>query len=186
MGTIEEKKIFGGKLISLANLGVEVVEIQEHFEFLSNPLLPRLQTLLSFEDSPQDLAILAMVLDYPIDKVEEAIQTLQHLGLLEKAMDARWKQQKKSWKVSDSSHNRGLIEFYKNAFTEAQQALELPSEGRGYKGLFFALNEEQFQDYLKDFDVFIKEQLAKRNSETIKDHRLYQLTFAMVPVSKKV
>lgn len=46
----EYKEVFGRKLIELLKSELDQMEIKAHYDFLSNPLLPRLQVLLTFRD----------------------------------------------------------------------------------------------------------------------------------------
>ena len=51
--TQEQKNVFGKKLIALLRSEPDRLEIQAHYDFLSNPLLPRLQVFISFQDLDQ-------------------------------------------------------------------------------------------------------------------------------------
>ncbi len=182
--TSEQKKVFASKLMTLAKMDSDPHEVLQHFEFLSNPLLPRLQTMMSFEDSPQDSKTLAFLLGCSESELQNALKSLQEMGLLQKNDSGKLVVAKRSWFVPDSFKQMSHSEFYRNVFKEAETALETPSTERRFNSLFFALSPEEFETLLADFEEFATQQLAKHDHEKLSKRRLYQLNVNVFPTSK--
>lgn len=175
---IEQRRTLGLKLVSLNPRSQDRIEAEQHFEFLSDILLPRLQTICGFEDSPMDKKVLAKICGIEVDSLNEKLRKLENLGLMQDQ-----KPVKRHWKVPASGHALGHKEFYKASLKEAEKAIELPFDERKFRGLMVAMNSEEFTDFQKDFEAFAKEQLQKRGGSQLKGRRLYQLNFNFFPVS---
>lgn len=181
----EQRNIFGRRLIALAHRHSPIIEAQQHYDFLSNPLMPKLQTLIGFEDIPAKAEEIAQLLDISAEEIKQALQFLKESKLIEQTSLGHWRSLKKSWATPASFQSMALVEFYKNALHEAEQAIQLPPSERRFRSLFLAMSEVEFQEYLQEFEAFVKEQLHKRNVSHLKDRRLYQLNFNFIPASKK-
>lgn len=180
----EHKDLFGKKLVALLKSELDQLEIKSHYDFLSNPLLPRLQVFLGFRDLDQSPKNLAWLLRVTPDEIKEGLDTLLELKLIEKT-DTGYKPLKKSFKVPDGFGDIGLEAFYNKNLEEAQAAIQLPKEERRFKSLFLPLNKTEFEDYLNNMQSFVNEQLFKFNPDEYKDRRLYQVHFNIIPVSAK-
>lgn len=182
------KYIFGQKLLKFQNISQDFQEVQDHYTFLSNPLLPRLLTLLSFNDFSQNPAQAAFILGVTEQELQDGCQKLEALALIERSPQGdsfRWQTKKKSWRLPNNFKNLGFRDFYMNSLETASKAIDLYSEDeRRFRSLFLALNPQEFQGFLKDFEDFIQAQIAKRDVPSIDGRRLYQLLFSFFPTSK--
>lgn len=179
-----QKELFGQKLISFLKSELDQIEIQAHYEFLSNPLLPRLQVFLSFHDLDQSSKNLSWLLGTSEEEIISGLRQLENLKLIQKSKD-RFVPIKKAFKVSDNFGDIGLEAFYKSNLDAAQAAISLPKSERRFKSLFLPLNAEEFEAFLTNMDTFTKEQLFKFNPDEYADRRLYQVHFNIIPVSQK-
>lgn len=176
--TQEQRRVFGLELAKLLGSEVEQAEIVGHFQFLSNPLMPKLQTLLGFADFPKSISQIAGALELPECDVQQALMQLESMGLAKKESESSgWIASQRSWKVSDQFKDLGLKEFYRLTFKKAESAIDLPIAERRFRSLFVAMNADEYQEFLGDFEIFVREQLRKRNVDTITNRRLYQLNF---------
>lgn len=182
--TREQKEAFGKKLISLLKNDTDRLEIQAHHDFLSDPFLPRLQVLLSFQDLQASPAQVAWLLGITEDVVMASLAKLEDLRLIEKT-ESGYRPLKKSFKVPDQFGDLGLENFYKKNLEDAQEAMNLPKDERRFKSLFLPLNKEEFNEYLNALQVFVNEQLFKFNRDEYADRRLYQVHFHAFPVSAR-
>lgn len=180
--TREHKDLFGKKLVSLLRNELDRLEIQAHYEFLSNPILPRLQVMLSFKDISQSASNLAWLLGVKTEEADKGLEKLLQLGLVEKKNDG-YSAVKKSFKVPDHFGHLGLDAFYRRNLEEAQNAIDLPKEERRFKSLFLPLNPDEFGEFLSNLQVFVNEQLFKFNADEYSGRRLYQAHFNLIPVT---
>lgn len=180
--TQEQKNVFWKKLLSYLKQPSDQLEINNHYDFLSNPLLPRLQILLSFSDVSPAADTLGWILGCSEVEVNQAIEKLLELQIIEKTPNG-FKPLQKSFKVPDQFGHHGLEAFYQRNLEEAKQAIALPKEERRFKSMFLPLNANEFQSYLDGLDAFTTENLTKFNPDTYEDRRLFQIHFNIIPVS---
>ncbi|WP_413612331.1 TIGR02147 family protein [Bdellovibrio sp. HCB-110] len=181
----EHRDLFGKKLISLLKNELDQQEIQSHYEFLSNSLLPRLQVFLSFTDIDKSAQNLAWLLGTTEDEITKGLAQLTELQLITTDQNGTINPLKKSFKVPDGFGDLGLESFYNQNLVAAQAAIQLPKEERRFKSLFLPLNPEEFAEFLNNLQTFTNEQLAKFNPDQYADRRLYQAHFNIIPVSSK-
>lgn len=181
--TEEQKKVFGQRLISHIKQGSEYIEIISHIEFLSDPLLPKLQTMLSFTDLDQSAQNLSWLLGTTEDIIKKSIEKLLKLKLIVK-IKQRYSPVKKSFKVPDHFRNVGLENYYKSSFRAAEEAIQIPTEQRRFRSLLLPLNQNEFDSYLESLQKYIIKQLNTYNADEFTDRRLYQVHFHIIPVSQ--
>ena len=178
-----QKKVFGQALIKILKTEKVESEIEPHYELLSNPLLTKLLTLLSFEDIRKDNNTLAHLLMATVEEVAEGIRLLEKLGAVEKDGDV-YKSTNKSFRIADDFNGLGLRNFYNNLFEEARAAISLPKEQRKFRSLFVPMSESEMHTYLENLNSFAKEQLVQYDFHELKDRRIYQLHFNVFPVTQ--
>jgi uncharacterized protein (TIGR02147 family) len=178
----EQKKVFGKKLIHSLKDDLQQLDVSAHYEFLSNPLLPRLQVMLSFQDLDQSAQSLSWLLGVPAEEIESGLQTLLKLKLIEDQAGLL-RPLKSSFKVSDHFGDLGLEAFYTQNLEEAQKAMQLPAKERRFKSLFLPLNIPEFDEFLGNLQGFVREQLVRFNPDTYADRKLYQVHMNIIPVS---
>lgn len=181
--TQEQKNLFGKRLVTLLRSDLDRLEVQAHYDFLSNPLMPRLQVFISFNDVDQSPQNLAWLLGVSEDEVNAGISTLLNLGLIKRVGD-RLVTQKKSFNVPDHFGDLGLEAFYSSNLDAAKEAMRLPKEKRRYKSLFLPLNSQEFEKYLSNLQTFVSEQIYNFNPDEYEDRTLYQVHFNIIPVSE--
>lgn len=182
--THEEKTLFGKKIISLLRSDFSQQEMQAHFDFLSNKILPRLQVLLSFQDMDQSLEKLSWLLGADEAEVAQGLKTLEELGFITREND-KIISLKRSFKVGDRFGDLGLEAFYVNSLEEAQEAIRLPKETRRFKSLFLPLNNDEFSEFVQSINGFSQEQLSRYNPNHYAGRRLYQVHMHIVPVTQE-
>ncbi|MDG0817200.1 TIGR02147 family protein [Bdellovibrio svalbardensis] len=183
--TGEQKRTFAKKLLRFQMNAEDFLEVENHYEFLADELLPRIQTLLSFEDVAKDTAKAAQILGISVQKFFDSCSKLEKMGLLEKQEvggESKWVVVKKSWRLPNNFRGLGYKEFYKDAWRRAEEAIEkYEAHERRFRNLFVAMSASEFEDFLRDFETFVQEQSAKRNVDHLFNRRLYQLNFSFFP-----
>lgn len=182
--TQESKNLFGKKLIQLLKNDLDQIEIEAEYEFLSNPLLPRLHVFLTFQDLDQSLKNLAWLLGSNENEIENSLKKLTEMKLIE-FKNNRYSTLKKTFKVPQQFGNLGLSSFYRQNLEAAQSAIDLPPEQRRFKSLFMPMNHEEFNLFITNLNQFATEQLALFSSDEYKNRRLYQAHFNIFPVSSE-
>lgn len=178
----EQKKLFGRKLISGLKDNFEQQQVLAHFDFLSNPLLPKLQVALSFTDLDQTPQKLAFLLSVDEAEITAGLKKLEELKLIEK-IDDKYRPIKSSFKISDNFGDIGLETFYSRSLEDAQKAISLPKEERRFKTLLLPLNEGEFNSFIDNMNSFSREQLTFFDKDELADRRIYQVHLNIIPVS---
>lgn len=182
----EQRNLYGRKLMQLLKTDYEQAEIQNYFEFVSNPLYPKLLTLLSFKDIDSSAQGLALLLKKPLIELEAALETLQRLKLIQKGGDdSRWNTTHQAFKVPDHIGSVALSEYHRQSLHEAIEANKLPQEQRRYKSLLLPLSAAEFSEFLEDLQIFVKQTLNKFDTEALKKRRLHQVNFNIYAVTER-
>ena len=121
--TKEQKELLGRQLISLIRSDLDRFELQAHYDFLSNPLLPKLQVMLSFNDINQSEENLGWLLGVDPVQIKDALNKLVEIKAIE-CVNGKYQPLKKSFKVPDNFGNLGLDSFYPVSYTH----LTLPTK----------------------------------------------------------
>lgn len=179
----EQRKIFGRKLLSLLKSELDQMHILDHQTFLSDTLLPKLLTLLSFTDISSQPKKLSEILAVSNKKLDEAIEKLKALKLVE-VKAGILQSLKPSFKVPDAAGSLGLELFYNHVFDEAKNAARLPQTDRRFRSLFVAMNEAERVEFQDSLNEFVQAQLAKYNHEKLENRKLFQIHFHYFPVTK--
>ncbi len=180
----QEKEIFGDRLVSLVQPDFEQEHLNVTTEFLSDPLLPKLHSLLSFKDIDKSNNSLAAHLAVSSKEIEVGLLRLRQLGLL-KDEESGPTVSNPSFKVSDKFKDQGMRAFYENIFDGAKSAIELSAESRRFRSLFFAMNEDEISELNKRLEEFAKDILSRHNFSELADRRLYQFHYNYYPLSQK-
>jgi uncharacterized protein (TIGR02147 family) len=177
--TKKQKQFFGKRLLELATPTLEKLEVTEHFEFLSDRYLPVIQTICGFVDVQITPEAISALLDITVSDATAKINALEQLGLVKNGVP-----QKRAWRAGASYQALGHREFYKESLQRASAAIDLPFNERRFRSLFVALSPDEFQGFLKDFEVFAQEQLVKNDKSELSGRRVYQLNFNFFPETK--
>lgn len=184
-GTIEQKERYARDLARTSQAQEKLTEIQNHLRFFSNPLIPRLQTLLTLEDLPKTIPHLAETLQTPEAEISSCLYTLQELGLAE-AQGNEWSTQVSHFEVKENLGNLALQSFYRKSFQTCIDAIALPVETRNFQSALFPLSPEDYQRFSEELSQFLKQALARYGADRAPHRRLYQITYGLTPVSRPI
>lgn len=182
LGSHEQRKLLLRKLIELSHADLDRVSVEQHHEFFSSPFLPKLQTLLTFEDIETSSKSLASILELPLAQVEAGLKKLRDMGLAEPS-GLNWRAKNKLLKVPDRFGDSALANFHSESLREASAAQKLPADLRRFRSLLIPLNPAEFAELQAEFEEFVKHTLAKYKADELKGRRLYQMNFNMYPIS---
>jgi uncharacterized protein (TIGR02147 family) len=149
---------------------------------------PVVHELLRTFDISDQWAMLGSLLRPAITAQEarDSVESLQEIGLLAKNSNGLWKPTNVAITFGDGWRSVAVREFQKHTFDLAQRALdETQVQERDISSLTLSLGEASFKEISERVSLFRKEILALARSE--KDaNRVYQMNFALFPLSEKV
>lgn len=180
----EQRNLYGRKLRQLIRNGYEQAEVADFQEFISTPLVPQVQMLLSFEDTEKTPQGLARLLGRPHHDVQDALQTLHSIRMAEET-DGTWVSRQRALKVSDRLGNRALQSFHEQCLLEAARAKELPVADRRYRTLLVSLNEEEKEKFLQELEVFVKQTLSQYDPREFAGRKLFQINVNLHAVASE-
>lgn len=166
---------------------IEQKEVQDYLLFISDLLLPKLQTLLSFDDQNWCLQSIRSALDVDTESLVEGLQKLSDTGLIEQsfAEDGTkiWKSTSRLLKVSSRPGDVALKAYHNACLDEAKDAQNLPVDSRKHRSLLLPLSDEEFKNFQEEVEAFVKQALSKYQSDQYKDRRLFKMNLNFYPVS---
>jgi len=184
-----ERQNYGHTLMKILKMNLGQESISDHVDFVSNPLLPRLLVMLSFDDIPTEPRLLSFLMSVPEAQIAEALKTLENLELAEKVAGLSgdsWRSKKNMFKIPDVLGSVPLARFHEQSLLEAIQAFSLPKETRKYKSLLLPLSSEELQGLYQTMNDFTSELVARYRSDSYKDRQVFQLNLNVFPVSQKM
>lgn len=170
----EQRNLYGRKLRQLIRAGYEQTEVADFQEFVSDPLVPQVQMLLSFEDVGKTADRLADILGRPVGAVADALSSLRSIRMAEE-VDGVWQSRQRALKVPDRLGHRALLDFHGQCLTAAIGARALPVEDRRYRALLVSMNEEEKEKFLQDIETFVKQTLSQYDPREFGGRKLYQI-----------
>jgi uncharacterized protein (TIGR02147 family) len=182
----EERNLYGRRLRHLIRLDYPQDEVEAAPDFVLKALYPRLQTLLTFKDIKKTAVHLAHLLETSPADIEKALSDLEKMNLAESTALGRihWQAKTKSFKVPENLGSDVLIGYHKQCLQEAIQAYTRSANERRYRSLLVAMTEEEFQEYLKDLEIFVKQTLSKFDNDEFHGRKLFQVNFNLHAVSE--
>jgi uncharacterized protein (TIGR02147 family) len=181
----EQKNSLWKKMVVLMDCHLPAEDISS-VGFISSHLLPKIQTLLSFEDLIKTSENISVILGAPVQQVENCLLQLQELSLVRRSAENvhEWTTDIKRFKVPETIQHESLKNYYIKAFQDSIEAIELPPETRKFRSLLIPLNKKEYAEVLEKLEDAYREILNQYKAETIEGRRLYQLNTSLFPLSK--
>ncbi|MBC7467617.1 MAG: TIGR02147 family protein [Bdellovibrio sp.] len=176
----DEKKYYQDRLFEIQGQQKELVEIIHYTEFLSSKLLPQLLVLLSFTDIDRTDIGLSLLLEIPLAQIQNDLQSLEKMQLITQE-NGIWIPTKKSFKVQKNANCDALLNCRNNSLTEAIDAQSLPAEQRRYRSILLPLAQADYDNLLQDIESLISKAVAKYDSETLGQKKLYKMNINVIP-----
>jgi uncharacterized protein (TIGR02147 family) len=184
---VKDRQAYGQKMIQIIRSQQPTHVIEDPKDFVSSPLLPRLFTLLSFEDLTPTAEVMAKLLGQSQEVVESALAILEKMNLVHRNEVEGvivWKSLSSHFKVPDDYGSLNLFKFHETSLRDAIEAFEKPRELRRYKSLLLPMDEEGIKNFHTILDQFAAEQVARYRSETYQGKRMFQANFNIYPVAE--
>lgn len=182
--TNSQRQLYLEKIIESLETKENRVEIKNYVEFLSSPILPLLQLILSFNDIDGKLEVLKNLLNEDSQKIKLKLATLENLGLIqtlqnktqqdESLQNQSWKAKPNSFKVPDLPGNQALLDYHQAILKKSQLALQQNPQSRRFRTLLLALNSNEFEELSQEIENFLKKILFKFNPSELNGRKIYQ------------
>ncbi len=182
----EQRNLYGREMRRFIKADYSQEEILNAQNFILKPLYPRLQTLLGFTDVEKNVDALSSLLKLPTQEIQAALAILEQLNLAEpvQTLDKiQWQAKTKAFKVPSDLGNESLLDYHEQSLKEAIKARSLDKNSRRYRSLLMALSEKDFEDFLADLEIFVKQTLSKYDSDEFLQRKLFQFNFNIHAVS---
>jgi uncharacterized protein (TIGR02147 family) len=187
---ISLKKIYLDKIAEQMDLSHKKTEVKQSLQFLTDPVLSKIQLLISFEDFVASESNLKKLLGLDILKVRRALRLLEELNLTESYFtedkkEKMWRSRAKYFSVSGEMHREAMNIFHLQTLQEAQQAVKMTTMSKKFKSLFFSLSENDFKDLEDTLSLFSNKLKVKYGNNFIKKKKLYKINFQVYPVTEE-
>jgi uncharacterized protein (TIGR02147 family) len=183
----EKRNFFWGKMRQLISPRTEPVEIREVQDFVLETLHPRLQLLLGFKNAPKDVESLALLLKTSEAELQKALLKLEEMDLVQKTTaisGIQWQAKTKSFRVPGNVGSEVLLDYHQRSLEDAISARKLSANERRYRSLILALTSTEFDEFMKDFEVFVQQSLNKFDNDDFANRKLHQINFNIHAVSR--
>jgi uncharacterized protein (TIGR02147 family) len=182
------KKIYLNKVAELMDISVRKTDIKNSIEFLSNPLLSKIQLIISFDDFKATEANLKKILNIDSAKLNKSLKTLEKLNLvesysLENEKNILYRSKAHYFSVTGSLHEEATKIFHKQTLKEADEILSQDILMKKFKSLFFSLSEDDFIDLKDTLEGFSNKLKVKYGNNHIKRKKLYKINLQAYPVT---
>lgn len=185
----KDRQQYSQKMLELLKHEHGAQIVSENADLVSEPLLPRLLSLLCFSDLRATVAKCARILKLEPAKIEEALHKLRSMKLVEEVeADGQkvWLALSDVFHVPDNYGSFNLIKFHEKSLSDALLAFHQPKELRRYKSLFVPLDEKNLEKFNTALEDFISEQLLIHNSKNCRGRYLYQVNFNFHPFTQRM
>lgn len=184
--TTTQKRILEKKLIELMRFDIDRVEVESYFDFVADPFLPRLQTLLSFEDIATTSDSLSELLGKPVHEIVKGLEKLRELDLAEFSDKGpmRWQSKNKLLKVPSHFGDTALASFHTQSLKDAIQAQHLAKDLRRFRSVLLPLSGDEFSELLREIETLVQLALNRYKSDQLQNRRLYQFNLNLFAVSE--
>lgn len=180
-----EKSHLLDRLLELRGQQKESIEIKNYNDFLESIFLPKLLVLLSFKDLDRTIHGLSRFLNELPEFVESSLYQLQSMQLASVDQLGQWVSSKKSFKVPKNFGSEALAKYHNQSLNEAISSQKMPSDQRRFRSLLLPLSETDYQNLLTDIESLISKTVAKYDSESLENKRLYKLNLNLYPITEK-
>lgn len=185
-GPEDKRRAYGRQLMQLLKSEYEQKEIENYYSYVECPLNPKILNLLTFKDIPRNAAALAELLNVSLEEIEKGLAILKELNLVEWDDTAQeWRARNVAVKVPDHVGDAALLDYHVQSLQEAIQAKNQPRDQRRYKALLMPLNAAEFNEFLGDLQIFVREALRKFDRDDLRGRKLHQVNFNIYAVSEE-
>lgn len=184
----ENRTHYGKLLMNKLKIQQTMHDVLDPDTYLSSPNIPKIRVLLTLEDLKLTPEYIASMLNLDEVEVRYCLETLRKMGLAQETIysDADptivWRS-RELFHVKDRPSNEAMKKLTRKSLEEALVSTQLQEDIRKYLHLIVPLNRDQYLEFVKETDNFIKQSLAKYGLDQGHNTKLYQMTIALFPIS---
>lgn len=186
--TNQQRTALWSALSNLLTNQIEQKEVKNFLLYLSDPIIPKILTILSFVDEVWFVEKIAKALNAKPESIQTSLDQLKLAEMVVNHIsDAGlvcWKATDRLLKVSDKLGDAAVANYHNASLNEAIEAQSLPKNLRRYNSLLLPLSEEELQNLKQEVEVFTKQLIARYQSDHYRDRRLFKLNLNFFPVSE--
>ena len=183
--TLEAKTTAYEKILKIKSFN-KVSEIENDYDYLSNPCLPRLHVILGVKGISKIEKDISKYLGQSLAEVRKMLNRLEDLNLA-KNENGNWSSKDQITLVSNKVNNIGVQHFHKNSLETSIEAINLDSTERHFNAIYCTLDRKSYVDVTKRIEAFTRELLLDySNKEMITDKKLYQINTNLIPMSENL
>lgn len=180
----DQKALLGRRLTQLLRQDWPLVEDVIPTSVMASPMAITIRNILSYVDIPRTENFLSQLLGIELAEVESLLLLLQKENLVERR-DDEWIATHESIRVTDKTRGETL-QYHKRSLLRAIDCQSLPVETRHFRSVGLAMTEDEYKTYLDELDQFVRKTFSRYDSNHLREKRVYQMNFNLVPWTTKV
>ena len=182
----KERKLFGAKLVQILRSLNKPEVLEPKKDFISNPALLRVFTLLGLKDIVPSTQNLAQIMNLTLPEMTAYLDKLAEFSLAKKSLvngEVHWHASPKRFKIPDNQGNLDLFKFHEFSLQDAISAFHQEKKVRRYRSLLLPLSPDELEQIYSLLDDFASDQLNRFDPDSYQDRRLFQMNFNIHPVT---
>ncbi|MBO9668308.1 MAG: TIGR02147 family protein [Bdellovibrio sp.] len=179
--TAKQKTYYSRKLAEFFTAKVEKKSVQPTLDLLRDPTVIALRLLLTFEDVSGTESELSQRMGLSLEETQSNLRILRSHGLVTEESFGLWKATSKWIQFEETKDNSGIRAYHAASLDAAKQSMTYPANSRHFRSLTWAMNEDEYQEFLSEMNEFIEKMSSKFEKNTLDDRRLMQLNLNLIP-----
>lgn len=176
-----QKSYYAKKLADMVSVKVEKQPVAPTMALLKDPTVIALRLLLTFEDVCGSEESLSQQLGIALEDLQEKLMILSSHGLVHSESPGLWRATSKWIQFTDQADNSGIRAYHAASLEAAKKSIDFPVDTRYFRSLTWALNAEEYQSFLRDFNEFMEQMNAKYEKSILEDRNLMQMNMNLIP-----
>jgi uncharacterized protein (TIGR02147 family) len=182
------KKIYLDNIFENLDMSDKKVEIKNSLKFLSNPLLSKIQLLISFSDFVATEENLKNILKISLSKTQKALIELESLKLVESYIPENshvklYRSHAHYFSITAATDQQAIDLYHQKSLDEVKTVLQQDVLKKKMKSLLFSLSEDDYEELADTLDSFANKLKVKYGNNFLKHKKLYKINFQAYPVT---
>lgn len=168
---------------------VKASEVSAFDIFLSDARLPKLVTLLSYDETKLSLRQVSQAFSLTEPECSRLLSVLESLNLIERTIIDNveyWHAKSEAHRVQDKPNDQVLKSYHQQSINEALKAVDLPQTLRRFTNVFVAASEKDLIQLHEMLNQFAEQVVTRFQTKSLENKRLFQLNFSTFATSNEV
>lgn len=180
-----QKSYYAKKLADFFTAKIEKKTVAPTQQLLKDPTIIALRLYLTFDDVSGSESELSQQLGISMAEIQEKLKILVAHSLVEEEKPGFWRATSKWIQFQDQPDNTGIRAYHAASLDAAKESINFPVESRYFRSLTWAMNAEEYKDFLRDFNEFMEQMNAKYERSVLEDRKLMQINFNLIPALRR-